>query len=417
MKLDEINLCNLSQFEQGCPQEVFSLLRKEAPVWYHPRNADTPDDEGFWVVSKNVDVRELLKDHVNFSSETGRGAREGGGTTLFDMSTDMAPGQVLAMMDPPKHGDVRGLVNQGFFPRTLSLMEEHSHTLAREILEALRVPGEIDFLNEAAAQLPLYMICTIAGLPREDWHQMTAWADAAIEFAANDPESDKEALMEIMTGMGTYAFELIQKLREQPNDSIFSHVVHATIPGEDGNPRSLGELELIRFFNLLITGGTETTRNAIAGGMYVLLQHPDQYEALKNNFSELANNAVEEILRWTSPVHFNRRTACEDVEFRGQLIKRGDKVTAWYPSANRDEEVFDEPFKFDIYRANANKHVSFGYGIHHCIGAALARMEIRIILEEFFKLYGNRKVEALGDLTFIRSNRHQGVARCRIKIS
>jgi len=417
MNLESINLCSLEQFEEGCPAETFAYLREHAPVWYHPKNDDTPDDEGFWVISKNSDVRAILKDFDHFSSETGRGAREGGGTTLFDMSTDMAPGQVLSMMDPPKHDDIRKLVSQGFFPRTLALMEEHSHKLAVEILDQLQVPGEIDFLNEVAAQLPLYMICTIAGLPREDWHKMTEWADAAIEFAANDPESDKDALMEIMTGMGTYAFELIGKLRENPNDSIFSHVVHATIPGEDGQPRALDELELIRFFNLLITGGTETTRNAIAGGMYALLNHPEQYEALKNNFEKNADNAVEEILRWTSPVHFNRRTACEDFEFNGHLIKRGDKVTCWYPSANHDEEVFNKPFEFDIFRSNANKHVSFGYGIHHCLGAALARMEIKIILEEFFKKFADHKVETVGELTFIRSNRHQGVAQCKIKIS
>lgn len=416
MDLASINLCSLGQFEAGCPDEVFGFLRREAPVWYHPKNDDTPDDEGFWVISRNEDVRTILKDHERFSSETGRGARAGGGTTLFDMGTDMAAGQVLSMMDPPKHDDIRGLVNQGFFPRNLALMEEKSRGLAQAILAKLEVPGEIDFLHDVAVELPLQMICTIAGLPREDWSLMVRWADAAIEYAANDPESDKDALMAIMTDMGTYAFELIQKLRQQPNESIFSSVVHATIPGEDGKPRSLDEIELIRFFNLLISGGTETTRNAIAGGMYALLQSPQQYALLKDNFDDMVGNAVEEILRWTCPVHFNRRTACEDIEFRGQHIKRGDKVTCWYSSANRDEGVFEDPDRFDITRKNANKHVAFGYGIHHCIGAALARMEIRIILDEFFKMYGDRKVEAVGDMTFIRSNRHQGVAQTRIRI-
>ncbi len=416
MELEDINLCALEQFERGSPLEVFAELRAQAPVWYHPGNADTPDNEGFWVISRNADARAILKDHHTFSSETGRGAREGGGTTLFDMSTDMAAGQVLAMMDPPKHDDIRGLVKQGFFPRTLALMEPKTHSLAQEVLGKLQVPGEIDFLNDVALQMPLYMICTIAGLPREDWPRMVPWAAAAIEFSANDPKSDKDALIEVMTEMGTYAFELIGRLREQPDESIFSEVVHATIPGEDGQPRALDEIELIRFFNLLITGGVETTSNAIAGGFHALLSHPEQYAALKEDFDGLVDNAVEEILRYTCPVHFNRRTACEDVEFGGQLIRRGDKVTIWYPSANRDEAVFEDPDSFDIFRPNASKHIAFGYGIHHCLGAALARMEIRIILQEFIAHFGDRQVSPLGELRYIRSNRHQGVAEARIRI-
>jgi len=417
MQLDSINLCDLSQFEAGCPHAVFAYLRANAPVWYHPGNADTPENEGFWVISRNDDARAILKDHENFSSETGRGAREGGGTMLHDSSTDMAAGQVLSMMDPPRHDDIRGLVNQGFFPRTLKLMEDRAYTLADEILERLDVPGEIDFLNDVAVDLPLYMICTMGGLPREDWQKVVPWADAAIEIAANDPESDMDALIATLTEMGTYAFELIGHLREHPDESIFSQVVHATIPGEDGAPRGLDEIELIRFFNLLLTGGTETTRNAIAGGMHALLSQPDQYAALKNDLPGLVDNAVEEILRYTSPVHFNRRTACEDIEYSGHLIKRGDKVTVWYPSANRDETVFEDPDAFNIFRKNANRHVSFGYGIHHCLGAALARMEIRVMLESFVRRFGNRIVEPVGGVRFIRSNRHQGVAQTRIRIN
>jgi len=415
-KLDDINLCRLDQFEQGCPHAVFARLRREAPVWYHPRNEDTPDDEGFWVISNNADARAVLKDHARFSSETGRGARDGGGTTLFDLGTDLAVGNVLAMMDPPKHDDIRGLVNQGFFPRTLALMETRARELAREILGGLQVPGDIDFLNDVAVQMPLYMICTIAGLPREDWGQMPAWAAAAIEISANDPKSDRDALIATLTDMAAYAFNLIERLRAAPDDSIFSHIVHATIPGADGEPRALDELELVSFFNLLITGGIETTSNAIAAGMHILLSHPEQYAALRCDFEGLAENTVEEILRYTSPVHFNRRTASVDVEYRGHSIKRGEKVTVWYPSANRDEAVFEEPDRFDIRRANAGKHVAFGHGIHHCLGAALARMEIRIILDEFIRMYGDRAVEPVGALRYIRSNRHQGVAEARISI-
>ena len=416
MSLDDINLCELDQFQEGCPHATFARLRREAPVWYHPRNEDTPDNEGFWVISSNADARAILKDHARFSSETGRGARAGGGTTLFDLGTDMAVGNVLSMTDPPKHDAIRGLVNQGFFPRTLDLMESRARELAREILRGLVVPGEIDFLNDVAVQMPLYMICTIAGLPRKDWHQMPAWAAAAIEISANDPESDRDTLIVTLTDMAGYAFGLIERLRGEPDGSIFSHIVHATIPDKDGEPRALDEMELVSFFNLLITGGVETTSNAIAAGMHTLLSHPEQYASLMENFDALAVNAVEEILRYTSPVHFNRRTASEDVDYKGHSIKRGEKVTVWYPSANRDEAVFEEPDRFDIHRANAGKHVAFGHGIHHCLGAALARMEIRIILDEFIRMYGDRITEPVGNLRYIRSNRHQGVAEARISI-
>jgi len=321
---------------------------------------------------------------------------------------------VLSMMDPPKHDDIRGLVNQGFFPRTLKFLEGQMREESRDILSGLPESGAIDFLDLVATELPLRMICAMAGLPREDWPRMKEWADAAVEYAAFDPESDRDRLLECMTEMGTYAFEHIGKLRAAPDRTLLCEVVHAEIPGEDGQPRRLDDLEAIRFFNLLITGGTETTRNAIAGGYYALLTHPAQLRALEERPEELLDGAVEEILRWSSPVHFNRRTAAKDFELHGRKIKRGDKVTVWYSSANRDESVFDNPHEFDIRRPNANKHIAFGYGIHHCLGAALARMEIRIMLEELLEHMKDRRVEAHGGLKFIRSNRHQGVSRMKI---
>jgi cytochrome P450 len=194
-----------------------------------------------------------------------------------------------------------------------------------------------------------------------------------------------------------------------------AQVVRAEIPGADGKPRKLDELELIRFFNLLITGGTETTRNAITYGLYQLLNTPEQYHDVLNNTEALLPRTLEEMLRYSSPVHFNRRTASEDMEYKGQQIKRGDKVTLWYPSANRDQDIFSDPHTFNIYR-NEKPHVAFGHGIHHCIGAALARMEMRILFEEFFARVKNKTVTTTGPLRFIRSNRHQGVAEMVLRI-
>ncbi|HQQ75382.1 MAG TPA: hypothetical protein PK031_09540, partial [Pseudomonadales bacterium] len=275
MKIEDINLCDLEKFTNGCPEAVFKTLRKEAPVWLHPATEQAPDHEGFWVVCKHADAKAVLKNHQVFSSETGYGARTGGGTTLGDMSTDMAPGVVLAMMDPPKHDDIRALVGQGFFPRTLTLLEQEVRELTNAILDGVESEPEYDFLERVAAQLPLQVICTMANIPREDWHRVMEWADAAITFAAHDASVDTAPLIEKLTEMGMYAFGLIQQIRQQtPDESVMSKVVHAEIPGTDGQSRKLDDLEIIRFFNLLMTGGTETTRNAIAYGYYTLLQHP-----------------------------------------------------------------------------------------------------------------------------------------------
>ena len=362
VKIEDINLCDLEQFTSGCPEAAFKTIRQEAPVWFHPATEQAPDHEGFWVISRHADAKAALKNHQVFSSETGYGARVGGGTTLGDMSTDMAPGVVLAMMDPPKHDDIRALVGQGFFPRTLTLLEQEVRELTSAILDAVDGESEFDFLERVAAQLPLQVICTMANIPREDWHRVMEWADAAITFAAHDANVDTAPLIEKLTEMGMYAFNLIQQIRQQePDDSVMSKVVHAEIPGTDGQPRKLDDLEIIRFFNLLMTGGTETTRNAIAYGYYMLLKNPQQYAVLESDPEKYIDDAIEEILRWTSPVHFNRRTAGQDIEFQGCPIKRGDKVTVWYPSANRDEDVFEDPYTFNIFRQK-NPHLAFGHG-------------------------------------------------------
>jgi len=420
MKLEEINLCDLSQFEQGLPHAIFNVLRKEAPVWFHPANELTPDGEGFWVISKYEDVKSILKDHERFSSETGRGARAGGGTILQDLATDMGPGQVLAMMDPPKHDDIRLLVNQGFFPKTLKRLENDVRESVNRLLDNAAIGNnsgsqQVDFFNLVAAQLPLEVICKMGGVPKEDWPRMMHWANAAIRYAAHDPQNDKDALIKELTDMGIYAFGLIERIRKVSDDSVMSQVIHAEIPGADGKPRKLDELELIRFFNLLITGGTETTRNAITYGLYQLLNTPEQYRDVLNNTNELLPQTLEEMLRYSSPVHFNRRTASEDVEYKGRQIKRGDKLTLWYPSANRDEDIFSNPHTFNIYR-DEKPHVAFGHGIHHCIGAALARMEMRILFEEFFARVKQKKITTVSPLRFIRSNRHQGVAEMVLRI-
>ncbi len=415
MQLSDINLCDLNNFKEGCPHEMFAFLRKEAPVWFHPPTPLAPGGEGFWVISKHEDARAILKDHENFSSETGRGARTGGGTTLEDMSTDMAPGLVLSMMDPPKHDDIRALVNQGFFPRTLKVLEDDLNRRVTRILDSVEDLAEYDFVEKIASELPLQAICSMGGVPDEDRYKIFGWANAAIEYAGRSPDDPAEQLIARMYEMGEYAYNLIQKSRANPGDDLMSQVIHAEIPGEDGQPRKLDDLELIRFFNLLITGGSETTLNAIAHGFYALLQQPEQYKLLQAQLDELLPSALEEFLRWSSPVHFNRRTASNDVNYKDQQIKRGDKVTIWYPSANRDEDVFKNADHFDITRS-PNPQIAFGQGIHHCLGANLARLEMKLMFQQLLPRLANKNVTTLDNLKFVRSNRHQSVHEMLIRV-
>jgi cholest-4-en-3-one 26-monooxygenase len=307
-------------------------------------------------------------------------------------------------------------VNQGFTPKNLELLMPRIQALTDEILGAVEGHSEVNFLDDVAAQLPLRVICILADVPRQDWPRMKVWADAAIAFAAHDAEADHAALAVTLGEMQIYAYNLVRKLRETPGDSIMSKVIDAEIVGDDGQLRRLDDLELVRLFSLLITAGTETTRNAIAGGYYQLLTHPEQLRALEAEPERLMMGAVEEILRWTSPVHFNRRTASEACVLRGQAIVRGDKVTVWYPSANYDETVFDDPDRFDIFREE-NPHIAFGHGIHHCLGADLARREIRVMLTSLLARLRGKRVEPIGELRFMRSNRHQGLASMKIRIT
>jgi cytochrome P450 len=403
--LDPIDLTDLDRFADGFPHDVFTRLRREAPVWWQEPTEHTPGGEGFWAITRHEDLLHVVRDPVTFSSETGPGRDGAGGTILEDLAAGIGPGVMLNMSDPPTHTRIRGLVSRDFSPKGVDRLVPFLEERAARIMGEIAARGECDFLVDVAAELPLQTIAQILGVPQSDRHQLFTWTSTILDFRDRELEGTTDELAEAALGMTGYGADLIAEKRATPADDMLSAVIHATLAGADGRVEALSEAELGAFFSLLFVAGSETTRNSVAGGLLALIEFPEQMAALRADRS-LMGTAVEEILRWTSATAYNRRTATVDVELGGQRIRAGEKTTHWYPSANRDEAVFADPFVFDV-RRTPNPHVAFGGGLHHCLGAALARTEVRVMLEAFLERFTD--VELAGPVEWGRSNKHTSI--------
>jgi cytochrome P450 len=364
-------------------------------VWWHEPTEHTPDGEGFWSVASYADVLHVLKEPVLFSSETG-GDRPYGGTLLQDLPV---AGVVLNMMDDPRHGRIRRLVSKGLTPLTLRSLEGELRRRSAALLEAVPDGEPADFLVEVAAELPLQMICFLLGVPEADRHDLFAVVEPGFDFRVGNGTERAPAAFDMVA----YGHELIAEKRARPTDDMLSIVVHASL--DDEEPPGLSDDELYMFFSLLFAAGSETTRNAIAGGVHALVQHPDQLAALRAE-PALMGTAIEEVLRWTTPSPSKRRTATATAELGGHTVHPGDKVVIWEGSANRDELEFRAAATFDVAR-EPNLHVGFGHGLHFCLGAALARLEMRVMYDELLRRF--RSIESAGDIEWTRSNRHTGI--------
>jgi cytochrome P450 len=404
MGLKDIDLTDLALFADGFPDEVFTLLRHEAPVWWHEPTAHTPDGVGFWVVSGHATMQAIGSDAETFSSAGARGAT-GGGTLIEDLPFGFAAGVLLNMMDDPRHHRIRRLITPAVAPRALSLLEAELRARTAAILDAVASRGRCDFLFDVAMELPLQAIAMLMGVPDEDRHDLMAWTNATLTYDDRELGTHSAGSEQAAAAMAAYGTALIERKRAEGGTDIVASVALATIEDSDGRSGSLSDLELLMFFNLLIAAGSETTRNAIALGMAALIEHPEQWDLLRHDRS-VCPGAVEEILRWSSPTLYNRRTATCDVEVAGQKIRAGDKVTLWWASANRDEDVFDDPFRFDVLRS-PNPHLAFGHRSHFCLGANLARLEIRIMLEELLARFDRLALDA--PIERFRTNKHAGV--------
>jgi cytochrome P450 len=404
VRLEDIDLTDLDRFTEGFPDDLFTALRRRAPVWWHPPTVHTPGAVGFWVVSAYAPVMEVVADAAVFSS-AGVPDAAGGGTLIEDLPFGFAAGVLLNMMDDPRHQRIRRLVTPAVAPRALALLEDELRARTGAILEAVAARGGCDFLMDVAVELPLQATAMLMGVPDGDRHDLMRWSGASLTYDDRELGGTSAAVQEASAAMSAYGTALLERKRHEGGDDVLATVVAASVEGEDGTSEPLSELELLMFFNLLIAAGSETTRNAIALGMAALIENPDQWDLLRSDRTLVAD-AVEEILRWSSPTLYNRRTATGDVSVAGEQIRAGDKVTLWWASANRDEDVFDDPFRFDV-RRTPNPHLAFGYRTHFCLGANLARLEIRIMLEELLERFVEFRLE--GPISRFRTNKHAGV--------
>lgn len=407
MVLRGIDFTDLDNFAEGFPHHLFAIHRREAPVYWHEPTENTPDNEGFWSVATHPETLAVLRDQDTYSSVTG-GQRPFGGTLLQDLSI---AGQVLNMMDDPRHTHIRRLVSSGLTPRMIRRVEDDLRRRARVLLDSVQ-PGEaFDFLVEVAAELPMQMICILLGVPESERHWLFRAIEPSFDFGdSRKGEVGTMSIEEAGSRIFAYGSELIAKKRAEPGDDMLSVVANATV--DDPDAPSLTDVELYLFFNLLFSAGAETTRNAVAGGLLALAQHPDQRQRLRDDPS-LLPTAVEEIVRWTSPSPSKRRTATRHAELGGCAIRAGDKVLVWEGSANRDASVFEDPDRFDVTRKR-NPHLGFGQGVHYCLGANLARLELRVLYEELLSRFSD--INVVKPVEWARSNRHTGIRHMFVEL-
>ncbi|HEX5616109.1 MAG TPA: cytochrome P450 [Acidimicrobiia bacterium] len=379
-----IDLTDTGLYEHGFPDEVFARLRVEAPVYWQEFDGRVPDsvEPGAWVLSKHSDVQAVNRDDTRFSAIDG---------PLLAYVPEMR-GVMLVSMDGEQHTRLRRLISAGFTPRMIGKLDDDCRKWAARLIDDALALGDIDFVSEIAYKLPMHMIADIVGIPESDRDWLFSMVNNLLLSVAPSSAMSKEDALGLQVELFEYAEQLGRSKREHPSDDVWTTLSTVDIDGD-----GLGEAELNFFFMLLTAAGSETTRNALAVGLATLAEHPDQLDRLRSDRS-LLKSAVDEIIRWASPVSYFARRAVIDVEVRGVPIKAGDRVTLWYPSANRDDEVFAEPFTFDITRT-PNPHVSFGGGgPHYCLGASLAKLEIAILLDELLRR--SEAIEVLSPLVW-----------------
>ena len=422
LTLDTLNITDTSLYvEHGYPWAAWDLLRREAPVYWYQR----PNFEPFWAITKHADVRfissnpelfsntQLLRMNDTESIGIGERGREINANRYGGHPSDPPD---FIFMDPPEHRQHRSLVAHHFTPRMMKRLEDHFAEMADDYVSSFADAivadfaergsvSALDVVHELSAKLPVAAICDMGGVPEEDWQKIFEWTEAGISAA--DPEyrlpgEDREqTIRRVNLEFNLYNEGLVRERQASGlGDDLLSDLLRADIDGYRLSPR-----EISSYFRLLLGAGNETTRNSISGGVKALLDHRDQLDDLVAH-PELIPSAVEEILRWTSIVIQFQRTATQDIELRGQTIRKGDSVVMWYPSANRDEDVFSDPYKFDI-RRDPNDHFAFGgYGEHFCLGANLARWEMRAIFHALLPILPN--LELAGEPQMVPNSLHVG---------
>ncbi len=387
-----VDLTDPALYTGGVPHELFRELREQSPVlWHGP--VDLPSNlslepahlDGFWVVFGHPEIAEVNRDWERF------GAADG--PTLTAMPAEMR-GTALIWMDPPDHTRLRKLVSAGFTPRMLRRLDELLVRRTDQILDAVAGAGAFNFVSEVAFQLPMHVIADIMGIPEDERPQVFALTDRMLTGIDGTPEV-REAASRARVELFQYAEGLSARKLAEPADDVWTELTQASVADADGGVTQLGKLELDFFFLILSIAGSETTRNAISQGLVALLEHPEQLDALRRD-PTLMPAAVEEILRWSSPVLYFGRTAMVDAVVGGASISAGDRVSLWYPAGNRDPRAFADPDRFDITRS-PNPHVTFGGGgAHYCLGANLAKREVHVMVEALVRRFDIEQVGPVG---------------------
>jgi methyl-branched lipid omega-hydroxylase len=387
LKLEDIKLGSIEfwQLPEEEREETFKFLRDEHPISFHeePLIEGYGQGPGFYALTRFEDVLYASRHPELFCSGMG-------GTNIGDIPQEMAEfiGSIINM-DDPRHKKLRALVNKAFTPKALNALLESVRTRTDTVIDEVAAKGECDFVAEIAAPMPLQVVCDMVGVPPS--LEQTVFQQSNIILGVGDPEyvQSIEDLMAAFMTLHQMAMEIGEDRLENPTDDITSTLVHAEVDGE-----RLTVPEFASFFILLVVAGNETTRTAISHGMWAFQNNPDQKRLWANNFDKHAVNAVEEVVRWATPVIHFRRTATQDTEIGGQAVKEGEKVVMWFNSANRDERAFEEPYKFDVTRT-PNPHAGYGGGgPHFCLGANLARREIRVMFEQLFKRLPDLEITA-----------------------
>ncbi|RDH74195.1 cytochrome P450 [Mycolicibacterium moriokaense] len=387
-----VDLADPDTYASGVPYDAFRELRRRAPVAWHPYG----DGPGFLALTGYDEILAVSRDSTTWSSQAAG--------VFFDVPGPADEFQLELMMltmDPPRHTKLRSLVSKGFTPRQVARLNQHVAEMAREIVDDVAQRGECDFVSDIAGALPSYVIAQLLGIPLQDGRRLYELTEIMNSGAVGDTHSDASHVLDAQMQMFAYGTELAARKRQTPADDIATSLLAAEVDGE-----RLTDLEFNMFFLLLINAGGDTTRNLVAAGILAMMEHPAEQARLAADPS-LLPGAIEEMLRYTSPVTVFVRTATRDTELRGVPVKKGERAAMFYPSANRDESRFADPDRFDIGRA-PNPHLAFGGGgTHFCLGANLARVEATAIIPEV--LARMKGLELAGPVERVRSNLMNGI--------
>ena len=398
MATSTIDLYSPDAYVEGPPHAVFAELRRTDPVHWQ----DIQGQPGYWAVLKHADVVNVARDSATFSASEGGIMLEDVGIERLKRMRNM-----LLAMDPPRHVDYRRPLAPSFKAKVIAGLEDRVRAICRDIFQRVG-EGEVEFVHDVTSSLPSQVVGELVGLPEEDWPKIHRWAE--MSTSSQDPDFNPQGgdVVDPIAAMAMYAIEFAGRRRqEEPREDLASLIL-----GTEFGGKLMSDVDFGSFFVQLVTAGNDTTKTMLSSGLLALLQHPDQLAELRDDPS-LVDGAVEEILRWANPLHYFRRTATADTKLGGTEIKAGDKVAMYYTSANRDEDVFDDPHRFDIHR-HPNPHLSFGIAEHFCLGVHLARLEGRVFFEELLATYPT--IELVGEPVRTRSNLNNALKLLPIRL-